>query len=298
MPRRRTVMLVPPHGARVKTIRAHGAVVVVLALVLAAGFAGYFIPFTRLALDRAKLNEKRNLERINEDLLHRIVSTRTILKEVRGHIGELDTRRRNALLTNREAAGTPDQVHRVAARRAALLDIGDMPSILATYEQAWAEFAAIVDSQPHFFADLPVMVPLSGNVVLSARFGKRVDPFTGTEKWHTGVDLVGPREAPVLAAANGVVADVENDSKWGKTIRLRHGSDFTTVYAHLGSMGVKRGARVKRGQKIGTVGASGLTTGPHLHYEIHHNGVAVDPERYFYPTYESSLVHMSAMSLH
>ncbi len=297
MPRQRTILIIPPHGARARTLRVHGAVVVVLVLTIMAGFAAYFIPFSRFSLDKSKLNEKRNLERINEDLLYRIVGTRTILKEVQGQVHELDTRRRNVLLTSAEAAGRPEHVRKTADMRVALLDIHDIAALIPGYEQAWNTFVALIDSQPSFFEDVPVLVPIHGGCVLSVPFGRRVDPFTGSEKWHTGVDLVAPRGTPVIASARGNVAAVEDDSKWGKIVRLRHAEGLMTVYAHLGSIEVKRGQKVSRGQTIGTIGASGVTTGPHLHYEIHRAEMAVDPERFFYPAADSQLVRMAAISM-
>ena len=76
---------------------------------------------------------------------------------------------------------------------------------------------------------------------------------------------------------------VEKDAVWGNRIVIAHADSISTVYAHLGTVSTASGRTVKRGEVIGTIGYSGLTTGPHVHYEILKNGVAVDPESFFYP---------------
>ena len=76
-------------------------------------------------------------------------------------------------------------------------------------------------------------------------------------------------------------------------MRIRHASGFSTVYAHLGRATISEGARVRRGERVGVVGSTGLTTGPHLHYEIRRNGEALDPLGFFYPAADSSLVSIA-----
>ena len=98
---------------------------------------------------------------------------------------------------------------------------------------------------------------------------------------HEGIDLSAPAGTRVAATAEGVVSTAERWGDFGRVVVIDHGNGWQTLYAHLKSIKVKRGRRVKRGAVIGTVGKSGNATGNHLHYEIRHNGAAVDPRSYF-----------------
>jgi len=144
-------------------------------------------------------------------------------------------------------------------------------------------FSEMVNENPVYIDYIPLIKPVVDPHVITARFGKRRDPFTGDMKWHNGVDFSAERETPVIATACGTVDKVDNHNYWGRRVRIRHRFGFTTLYAHLGTVKVKNGKRVKRGDVIATIGISGLTSGPHLHYEIHHNGKPIDPELYFFP---------------
>ncbi|MCK4223979.1 MAG: peptidoglycan DD-metalloendopeptidase family protein [candidate division Zixibacteria bacterium] len=125
----------------------------------------------------------------------------------------------------------------------------------------------------------PSIHPTSG--YLSCGFGMRRDPFTGRRQFHRGVDLATDIGTPVYVTADGVVSHVTRDVGLGKLVRINHLYGYTTVYAHLSRIAVKRGQHVKRGEIIGAVGNTGYSTGPHLHYEVHYQGRAKNPLRYF-----------------
>ena len=132
-------------------------------------------------------------------------------------------------------------------------------------------------------AGIPVVKPLPGNPLIAIGFGKRVDPFTGEIKWHNGVDFIAPRHTPVFASAAGIVLRVESSPLWGLRVRIEHQHGFTTVYAHLGMVAVNQGRTVNKGDIIGMVGASGMSSGPHLHYEVICRGGTIDPQKCFFP---------------
>jgi len=98
---------------------------------------------------------------------------------------------------------------------------------------------------------------------------------------HQGIDLSAPSGTRVVATADGVVSTAERWGDFGRVVVIDHGAGWRTRYAHLKSIKVKKGKRVKRGDVVGTVGRSGNATGNHLHYEIRHHGTAVDPRPYF-----------------
>lgn len=121
---------------------------------------------------------------------------------------------------------------------------------------------------------------------LSSRFGMRRHPVQGYNKMHKGLDFAAPRGTPIYAAGDGVVERASRFSGYGNYVRIRHNSDYSTAYAHMQSYakGIYAGKRVIQGQTIGFVGSTGQSTGPHLHYEIFHNGKQVNPLSVKLPT--------------
>ena len=126
--------------------------------------------------------------------------------------------------------------------------------------------------------------PMSG-LRLTSRFGMRRHPILGYTRMHRGVDFAAPHGTPVLAAGDGVVRKKTYEKGYGRYVLLRHSNRLSTLYAHMRGFarGLRKGARVKQGQVIGYVGSSGLSTGAHLHYEIHRNGRAMNPRRVTLP---------------
>ncbi|MFC3174029.1 M23 family metallopeptidase [Novosphingobium bradum] len=108
-------------------------------------------------------------------------------------------------------------------------------------------------------------------------FGWRVHPLLGGVRLHRGIDLAGPYGAPIHCASEGVVVGTGWHGGYGLLVTLAHPSGLQTRYAHLGGIAVGLGQRVRRGDVIGYVGTTGLSTGPHLHYEVRINGMAIDP---------------------
>ena len=120
--------------------------------------------------------------------------------------------------------------------------------------------------------------PLDG-ARLSSNFGMRKHPISGFNKMHKGIDFAAPKGTPIYAGGNGVVEYIGNNGGYGKYIRIRHNNDYKTAYAHLSGYkkGIKKGSRLKQGEIIGYVGSTGLSTGPHLHYEILYKNKQINP---------------------
>ncbi|HYA19391.1 MAG TPA: M23 family metallopeptidase [Burkholderiales bacterium] len=114
----------------------------------------------------------------------------------------------------------------------------------------------------------------------SSNFGWRIDPFTGQNAFHEGVDFMAETGRPVVAAAGGVVVYSDNHPEYGNMIEIDHGNGLTTRYAHLSKRLVKVGDVVLRGLKIGEVGNTGRSTGPHLHFEVRYKGAPQNPVRF------------------
>ena len=116
---------------------------------------------------------------------------------------------------------------------------------------------------------------MSGGI--SSPYGFRIHPIYGTSRLHTGVDYNSPSGAPIASAAPGTVIFVGTFSGYGNTVMVSHSGGYTTLYAHMSGFNTSTGASVGRGDTLGFVGSTGLSTGPHLHFEIRLNGSAIDP---------------------
>ncbi len=114
----------------------------------------------------------------------------------------------------------------------------------------------------------------------SSNFGSRIDPFTGRQAFHTGIDFNAPPGSPIIAAAGGVVAAAERHTEYGNMVDINHDNGLTTRYAHMSRMLVKVGDVVLKGQKVGELGQTGRATGPHLHFEVRENSVPLNPNRF------------------
>jgi murein DD-endopeptidase MepM/ murein hydrolase activator NlpD len=132
-------------------------------------------------------------------------------------------------------------------------------------------------------ADAPSLWPLEGRI--GSSFGERQDPINGEGAFHSGIDIDAPVGSPVRAAADGNVTEAAMANGYGRQVRINHGHDVVTVYAHLSAMTVVAGQHVTRGQVIGYVGLSGRVTGPNLHYEVRVHNVPVNPHKYMRITY-------------
>jgi murein DD-endopeptidase MepM/ murein hydrolase activator NlpD len=126
---------------------------------------------------------------------------------------------------------------------------------------------------------LPFFRPTS-NPAMSSSYGVRFDPFTRRPAFHSGLDFPGAFYTPIMSTAPGVVSFTGVRSGYGNTIEIDHGGGFKTRYAHLQAISVRVGERVAIGQRVGAMGSTGRSTGPHLHYEVWANGRAQNPNRF------------------
>ncbi len=124
----------------------------------------------------------------------------------------------------------------------------------------------------------PSVAPVRG--LLNSGFGARRDPITGEGAFHPGLDISTRRDEPVLATASGVVVRSGWAGDYGQLVEIDHGTGYRTVYGHLGSILVKEGQKVRRGERVGLVGSTGRATGPHLHYEVRQGDRILNPLEY------------------
>lgn len=133
---------------------------------------------------------------------------------------------------------------------------------------------------------------------IGASTGSKMDPLYKAYVYHEGLDIIVSRGTPVCSSADGVVIGSSSNKKQGNTVEIRHEGGYVTVYAHLESRSVRAGQSVSAGQTIGTVGMSGKTSAPHLHYEIRKDGVLLDPVNYLFGSVSpSEYVNMLFMAV-
>lgn len=164
--------------------------------------------------------------------------------------------------------------------------VRDMHAEINTIDQASHSqkdsFSSIVrqlEDKRNLLAATPSIRPVKGWT--SSRFGYRVSPFTGRRQFHRGLDIASHSGTPIISPADGVVTFAGRKGLMGNMVTLEHGYGMVTRYGHVKKILKKRGERVKRGETIALVGNTGRSTGPHVHYEVRLNGVAVNPTKYF-----------------
>jgi murein DD-endopeptidase MepM/ murein hydrolase activator NlpD len=169
--------------------------------------------------------------------------------------------------------------------------IGDASgnSLMAGLDQVDAQLsdqARQLDLLSHLLLDreldqslMPAGMPSKAGYRSSA-FGHRADPFTGQREFHAGIDVHGPRGTEIVAVADGVIAFAGRRPGYGNTVEIDHGNGYRTRYAHNEKNLARAGDRVRAGDTIATMGATGRATGVHLHFEVWHNGRAVNPSQY------------------
>jgi murein DD-endopeptidase MepM/ murein hydrolase activator NlpD len=244
------------------------------------------------AYDKLRLSR---LEKENRYLTAKQDELNSVISDLKGQMAELIDKEKQV----RMVFGLPevdDQIRRLGvggpvtddpvkigpgAQQANLAEI-ELDKLLrqARFEKDNFEqiYSSLVDRK-EILDHTPSIRPSAG--YLSCGFGMRIDPFTGKKQFHRGVDLAADIGTPVHATADGVVRSVRRDVGLGKLIQIDHLHGYSTVYAHLSRISVKRGQHVQRGDVIGAVGNTGYSTGPHLHYEVRYQGRAKNPYKYF-----------------
>jgi hypothetical protein len=147
------------------------------------------------------------------------------------------------------------------------------------------EVVQIAEKKEAMFAAIPAIQPIANKqlLALASGFGIRIHPVYKVRKMHTGIDFAAPIGTPIYATADGKIDEVSvKFSGYGKMIIIDHGFGYKTRYAHMHEFAVRQGQNVKRGELIGYVGDTGLSTAPHLHYEVIMNGTLINPVHYFF----------------
>ena len=195
-----------------------------------------------------------------------------------------------ALANTATTTTSADVVEPLREGQADVVDLGDarFKSLFNSWTQmerssptlgGGEEVTAYSSPVPVTGISVPSRMPLEG-AALTSGFGMRTHPVLGGRRQHHGIDLAAPTGTPVYATADGIVGRADWYSSYGLYISINHGGSMETRYAHLSRLAVAAGDSVKKGDLIGYVGSTGRSTGPHLHYEVRVEGLAVNPIPY------------------
>ncbi|MEY4931625.1 MAG: hypothetical protein RI909_2349 [Bacteroidota bacterium] len=147
------------------------------------------------------------------------------------------------------------------------------------------EVVELAENKEKLFAAIPAIQPVANKqlIALASGYGWRIHPIYKVKKMHTGIDFAAAIGTPIYATADGTIDKVDvSFSGYGKVIEIDHGFGYRSRYAHMHGFAVRQGQKIKRGDLIGYVGNTGLSTAPHLHYEVFVNGVHANPVHYFF----------------
>jgi murein DD-endopeptidase MepM/ murein hydrolase activator NlpD len=165
------------------------------------------------------------------------------------------------------------------------IDVADIVLRKFDFEKVqFEEISSKLKNNRNLFESIPAIVPAEGQFS-SASFGMRMHPILNINKMHNGIDIITDFGTSIKASGKGKVVFAGVKGGYGLTIEIDHGFGYQTVYAHLSSIKVKEGQIVNRNQLIAKSGNSGLSSGPHLHYEVLHNGQNLNPAEFFFDEY-------------
>lgn len=159
-----------------------------------------------------------------------------------------------------------------------MTEVSDVGRNILSLQSEIDEMYKLNEEKIRFLEATPNHIPVDGWI--TSTFGFRKNPVSGVYKMHEGVDIAAPIGTPVYAPADGKVVLADMQGGYGRKIIIEHGYGVTTVFAHGSNLFVKEGEEVKKGQKIAAVGSTGSSTGPHLHYEVHIDGIPTDPMKF------------------
>jgi murein DD-endopeptidase MepM/ murein hydrolase activator NlpD len=278
---------------RVKLLRFFGfiAAALVTALILVS-IAFRFIPSPEAKLVKAQYQNMKD----NYDVLNDRVQT------LQQEMASLENRDNQVYRSIFESNPLPDsaraklieqkkEVEKVEAMNDEKLGnelaktLNNLSARVAYQFDSYTDIEKLIKNQGEKLASIPAIQPVSNRDLdrIASGFGMRIDPVYGTPKWHKGLDFTAPQGTPIYATGNGTVREASfSAGGFGNHVIINHGYGYETLYGHMVRMKVREGQKVKRGELIGWVGSTGKSTGPHCHYEVHVNGVEVDPVYFFY----------------
>ncbi|MFL9482236.1 M23 family metallopeptidase [Chitinophagaceae bacterium LWZ2-11] len=242
------------------------------------------------------------LKQQNDDMKEDYVMLNERLKQMQMQMDELEKRDNSVYRSIFEATPVPDSARIKAMEKTKEVKLVQSLSesdlvknitnqlntlaLRAAYQvKSYAEIDGMIKNKEKLIAAIPSIQPISNKELtrIASGFGDRIDPVYKDTRHHLGLDFAAPSGTPIYATAEGTVVDAGfNTGGYGNRVVINHGYGYETLYGHMLRVSTSVGKHVKRGEVIGYVGSTGKSTGPHCHYEVHKNGVPVDPIYYFY----------------
>jgi murein DD-endopeptidase MepM/ murein hydrolase activator NlpD len=265
-----------------RTIRVIAGLAVFVSLALTLFLIDYFTMSVTRKKYRNLLDEKAKQDKTIVQYKDTIEKLQTTIEHYESYAKKLNVMaglKSQETIEGEPGIGGPSDGQEISdANSGQTLDLDSLKDI----SQKAAQVEKNLDTLNTFFEDRtlelasrPSIWPTKG--YMSSAYGWRDDPFTGKRAFHRGIDIATYQGNPVYSTADGVVIQARFDKIGGKTIKIKHMFGYTTVYCHLSEYLVKVGQKVKRWDKIGLVGSTGKAGGPHVHYEVHFNGKALNP---------------------
>jgi murein DD-endopeptidase MepM/ murein hydrolase activator NlpD len=258
-------------------------------LILASFFA---IAYLKSNIDTHKM---KSLAQENEYLQGRITDLQKSVESIKGRMADIIKTDENIRLmfdlptidpSIREVGiGGPDfgtsDIHSPVISNLSLVE-RDIDKILRQIKLENASYGDVynkVKDRKHILDHTPSIIPTDG--IITSGLGLRKDPFTGIMTMHEGIDIAANRGTPIYAPANGIIERCGWDKGMGNFIVIDHGYNLKTYYGHLQLIKIRKGQKVNRLDILGTIGSTGRSTGPHLHYEVRKYGRPINPTEYF-----------------
>ncbi len=289
-----TIMVVPHSNGKVLNIRTNTFAIAIGALVI-VGIAVTFIPFSKRSsgngIEISRLREEHRdtlasldeLRDENNNLLQTAKRFQTSLSRALSILGINQSENISKTTGgNSDLASIFDTQDLASGTLKETADIKQLTSYLESAVQPVEQIGKMLESQGELFSDIPSIWPVKNGIGhISMAFGQNIHPIKGIWYIHRGIDFSTYRSGDgVVATANGQVAAVGFDNSFGNYVIIKHKHGIYTRYAHLSTIRVQKGDQVSQRDVIGTIGNTGLSTGPHLHYEIHIGSDVVDPAKY------------------
>ncbi|QMU65672.1 MAG: peptidoglycan DD-metalloendopeptidase family protein [Flavobacteriaceae bacterium] len=283
---------------RIKTKKSNiykSAVLITFTVILLMLFG--FIGLSQFLMTPSHLADKRELEnlKLNYELLKKRVEESSKI------LAQLQERDNHIYRTYFEANPIPEEQRKAGfggVNRYKYLDGFDNSNLIiemtkdidilskqmVVQSRSLDEIVALAKEKETMLASIPAILPIKkGDMArMASGFKYRMHPILKIRKFHRGMDFTAPKGTPIYASGNGTVSAAKRSPTFGKVVYVDHGYGYRTIYAHMSKIATRRGKKIKRGDLIGYVGNTGRSVAPHLHYEVHKNGKAVNPVYYYY----------------
>jgi murein DD-endopeptidase MepM/ murein hydrolase activator NlpD len=288
--RQYTIVLVPHSEKKVYNFHISLLSLCTVILIL-GGVAGAFFWYgtsysgTRGALtakDNRLKNTQASLDQLRDEISRLLRQTKSFQATLSGTLSSLGVDVPTSAAVSGDLSSFFDIRETAEGTLQEVDDIRNLTEYLASAVEPVKEIGTLLASQSALLTEIPNIWPIKGGIGhISMYFGQNENPFTGQYYIHKGIDLSTYRQGdPIAATADGQVVTMEYSPDFGNFIIIKHKHGFYTRYAHLLSFRVTKGQRVQQGEVIGYIGNTGLSTGPHLHYEVHIGSDVVDPYKY------------------